>query len=303
MKIGYPCINQSIVKKTISTFRLSSFSKERLIQSVTYNLQILVEILKYNIQNDLLFFRISSDIIPFASHPICKFDWMKYFKYDFVKIGQIIKKNNIRISMHPDQFVLLNAHDPKIVHNSINELEYHADVLDLMKLDYSAKIQIHIGGVYKNKEQSIRNFITNYENLLLDKVKKRLVIENDDYRFSLQDCIFINEHTKTPILLDIFHHECLNNNLTLIDAMHKIIQTWYKPMDGIPMIDYSNQEPNQRKGKHALTIDLKHFKNFISLISSFDHDLDIMLEVKDKEKSADKAVRMLNQIKSNIAKE
>ena len=303
MKIGYPCINQSIGKKTISTFRLSSFSKERLIQSVTYNLQILVEILKYNIQNDLLFFRISSDIIPFASHPICKFDWMKYFKYDFIKIGQIIKKNNIRISMHPDQFVLLNAHDPKIVHNSINELEYHADVLDLMKLDYSAKIQIHIGGVYKNKEQSIRNFITNYENLLLDKVKKRLVIENDDYRFSLQDCIFINEHTKTPILLDIFHHECLNNNLTLIDAMHKIIQTWYKPMDGIPMIDYSNQEPNQRKGKHALTIDLKHFKNFISLISSFDHDLDIMLELKDKEKSADKAVKMLNQIKSNIAKE
>ncbi|MDN5868755.1 MAG: hypothetical protein L0H55_15330, partial [Candidatus Nitrosocosmicus sp.] len=189
-------------------------------------------------------------------------------------------------------------HDPKIVRNSINELEYHADVLDSMKLDYSAKIQIHVGGVYKNKEQSIKNFINNYENLLSDKVKKRLVIENDDYRYSLKDCIFIHEQTKTPILLDIFHHECLNDNLSLIDAIYKVIKTWHRPIDGIPLIDYSNQEPNQRKGKHALTIDLTHFKDFISLISSFDLDLDIMLEVKDKEKSAERAVRMLNQLNS-----
>ena len=101
MKIGYPCINHSIGKKTISTFRLSSYTEEKFIQCVNYNLATLVEILKFNVANNFMFFRISSDIIPFASHPICKFDWKEYFKLDLIKIGQLIKDQNIRISMHP----------------------------------------------------------------------------------------------------------------------------------------------------------------------------------------------------------
>jgi UV DNA damage endonuclease len=155
MKIGYPCINYSIGKKTISTFRLSSYSEERLIQCINYNLLTLIEILRFNIDNNFMFFRISSDIIPFASHPICKFDWKDYFKSDFIQIGQLIKKHDIRISMHPDQFVLINAKNQDIVTNSIKELEYHTVLLDLMGLDQSAKVQIHIGGIYGDKERSI----------------------------------------------------------------------------------------------------------------------------------------------------
>ena len=119
MKIGYPCINYSIRKKTIATFRLSSYSEERLIQCVNYNLATLMEILRFNIDNNFMFFRISSDIIPFASHPICNFDWRDYFKHEFTKIGQLIKKHNIRISMHPDQFVLINAKNQHIVDNVV----------------------------------------------------------------------------------------------------------------------------------------------------------------------------------------
>ena len=153
MKIGYPCINHSIGKKTISTFRLSSYTEEKFIQCVNYNLDTLVEILKFNVANNFMFFRISSDIIPFASHPICKFDWKEYFKLDLIRIGQLIKDQNIRISMHPDQFVLINAKSQDIVNNSIKELEYHTDFLNLMRLDYSSKIQIHIGGIYGDKEK------------------------------------------------------------------------------------------------------------------------------------------------------
>lgn len=140
MKIGYPCINYSIGKKTVSTFRLSSYSQERLIQSINYNLATLIEILRFNIDNNFMFFRISSDIIPFASHPICKFDWKDYFKSELIQIGQLIKKHNIRISMHPDQFVLINAKNKDIVTTSIKELEYHTDLLGLMGFDHSAKI-------------------------------------------------------------------------------------------------------------------------------------------------------------------
>ena len=294
MKIGYPCINYSIGKKTVSTFRLSSYSQERLIQSINYNLATLIEILRFNIDNNFMFFRISSDIIPFASHPICKFDWKDYFKSELIQIGQLIKKHNIRISMHPDQFVLINAKNPDIVATSIKELEYHTDLLDLMGLDYSAKVQIHIGGIYGDKERSKKQFIVNYKNLLSEKIKKRLVIENDDHLYNLKDCIEIHEYTGIPILFDVFHHLCFDNKLPLNIALQISNNTWNSSKDGIMMIDYSNQELNQRKGKHSHTLDIKQFEKFIISVSNL--DLDIILEIKDKEKSAKKAIEVINKI-------
>ena len=92
---------------------------------VKNNLGCLQKILHYNLKNDMLFFRISSDIVPFASHPICKFDWIKVFREEFEYIGNFIKNNNMRISMHPGQYVLLNAMDEKIRSRSIAELTYH----------------------------------------------------------------------------------------------------------------------------------------------------------------------------------
>lgn len=298
MKIGYPCINHSIGKKTVSTFRLSSYTEERFIQCVNYNLATLVEILKFNIANNLMFFRISSDMIPFASHPICKFDWKEHFKSDLIKIGQLINDHNIRISMHPDQFVLINSKSQEIVNNSIKELEYHTDLLDLMTLDYSAKVQIHIGGVYGDKEKSKKQFISNYKTLLSANIKKRLVIENDDHLYNLKDCIEIHESIGIPILFDVFHHICFHNNLPLHIALQISNNTWNHSKDGIMMIDYSNQELNQRKGKHSHTLDIKQFEKFILSVSNL--DFDIILEIKDKEKSAKKAIEVINKINRNL---
>lgn len=298
MKIGYPCINHSIGKKTVSTFRLSSYTEEKFIQCVNYNLATLVEILKFNIANNLMFFRISSDMIPFASHPICKFDWKEHFKSDLIKIGQLINDHNIRISMHPDQFVLINSKSQEIVNNSIKELEYHTDLLDLMTLDYSAKVQIHIGGVYGDKEKSKKQFISNYKTLLSANIKKRLVIENDDHLYNLKDCIEIHEYIGIPILFDVFHHICFHNNLPLHIALQISNNTWNHSKDGIMMIDYSNQELNQRKGKHSHTLDIKQFEKFILSVSNL--DFDIILEIKDKEKSAKKAIEVINKINRNL---
>lgn len=298
MKIGYPCVNYSIGKKTVSTFRLSSYSEEILIQCINYNLATLIEILRFNINNNFMFFRISSGIIPFASHPICKFDWKDYFKSDFTKIGQLIKKHNIRISMHPDQFVLINAKNQDIIANSVKEFEYHTELLDAMGLDHSAKVQIHIGGIYGDKERSKKQFIANYKNLLSEEIKKRLVIENDDYLYNLKDCIEIHGYTNIPILFDVFHHICFNNNLSVNDALQIASSTWNHNKDGIMMIDYSNQESNQRKGKHSKTLDIKQFEKFILSVSNC--DFDIILELKDKEKSAQKAIKVINQINGNL---
>ncbi len=287
MKIGYPCINRSIGCTANSTFRLKNYSEENLIKKLENNLECLKKILEYNKENNLFFFRISSDIVPFASHPVCKFDWQNHFKIQFQEIGDFIKKNNMRISMHPDQFTLINAKDPEIVRRSIEELNYHCEVLDLMGLDHTAKIQIHVGGVYGDKEASIKRFVGNYIKLP-EKIKKRLVVENDDRSYSLKDCLKINKRCGVPILFDTFHHECLNDGENMREALLKAKSTW-KEEDGELMIDYSTQKAEARRGTHTQHIDIGHFRDLLQ--KTRDINFDIMLEIKDKEESALKAIK------------
>lgn len=83
MKIGYPCINTSIGCTANSTFRLKNYSEENMVEKINNNLDCLEKILNYNVEKGFLFFRISSDLVPFASHPICTFNWRGYFKKRF----------------------------------------------------------------------------------------------------------------------------------------------------------------------------------------------------------------------------
>ncbi|KUG19381.1 MAG: UV DNA damage repair endonuclease UvsE [Methanomicrobiaceae archaeon] len=282
MKIGYPCINQRIGCSSGRTFRLRSYSEKRHIETVAGNLDCLLSVLQFNVEHGLLFFRITSDLVPFASHPICSYPWHDVFADRFREIGAFIGEHRIRISMHPDQFVVLNAGDPGVVVNSIRELRYHADLLDLMHLDRSAKIQIHTGGVYGDKEQSMHRFAGRYDDLELP-IRRRLVVENDDMRYTVQDCLQLHEDTGIPVLFDAFHHELNGSGEPAGETAALCSGTW-RPDDGIPMIDYSSRQPLDRRGRHAETLDRGHFRKFLA--ETMPLDFDLMLEIKDKEKSA-----------------
>ena len=292
MKIGYPCINRNIGCTANSTFRLASYSRENLISKVENNLSCLRNILEFNVKQGLLFFRISSDLVPFASHPTCRFDWLNHFKTDFKEIGAFIQKNDLRISMHPDQFVLINAKDSDIVKRSINELEYHCDLLDALGLDKTARVQIHVGGVYGEKDKSMQRFIREYRKLNM-KIKKRLVIENDDKLYSVKDCLVISNETGIPVLFDSFHHQCLNHGETNRESLVMAKSTW-KNSDGSLMVDYSSQKSGARKGTHTEHINMRLFRQFLAETEGL--NFDIMLEIKDKEKSALKVIKALNNL-------
>jgi UV DNA damage endonuclease len=293
MKIGYPCMNNSVGCSPARTFRLKSYNEKILVEKISQNLACLYKILKFNAHHKIFFFRITSDLIPFASHPVCQFNWQEQFKDKFHDLGQFIKTHNMRISMHPDQFTLINSPRDEIFQNSIKELEYHYQVLELMELDQGAKIQIHVGGVYNDKPASIKRFIHRYH-LLSDSIRSRLVIENDDKSFALKDCLIIHQATKIPILFDVFHHQLLNYGESITVALKLTSKTWQK-RDTRPMIDYSSKKPGSKKGSHAETLDLDEFQHFIKAAKSFDFDFDLMLEIKDKEKSALRALEYLNK--------
>jgi UV DNA damage endonuclease len=244
-------------------------------------------------------------LVPFASHPINKFNWKGHFQEEFEEIGEFITKNRMRISMHPDQFTLINSIKEDIFERSKNELKYHAQILDLLKLDTSAKIQIHVGGAYGDKEKSMERFVTRF-GMLDDSIIRRLVIENDDKLYDLNDCLKINAQIQIPILFDVFHHK-LNNSKTYTaeDSFKCTTKTWNEKRDGIPMVDYSSQEPNGSPRQHTEIINIEDFDLFLKQTQQFDFDL--MLEIKDKEKSAIKAItlaikdwRVHNFLKNNF---
>lgn len=293
MKIGYVCVNNSLKCKPNVKFRLASYAAGRFRDTVAGNLSALQEILAWNLKNDLMFFRISSDTVPFASHKVCKVDWLKEFKDELAAIGAFCIRNRMRISMHPDQFTVINSPDAGIVERSIAELKYHADFLDALGLDETAKIQIHVGGVYGNKIGAIAAFIQTAVKLP-QEIRRRLVIENDDKSFKLVDCLMINLKTGIPVLFDSFHHECLNNGEPLQLAMKQAIATW-KKTDGLMMLDYSSQQPDAVKGTHTDSIDLADFEKFLKETKGF--DFDIMLEIRDKEKSAVKALDAMERLR------
>ena len=287
MKVGYPCINLSLGCRSSSPFRLASYSDTRLEETVASNLACLQETLRYNVKERMMFFRITSDLIPFASHEVCTFPWQEVFAETFKTIGAFIADNSFRISMHPDQFVLLNSRDERIFQNSVRELSYHADVLDLLGLGLTAKIQIHVGGVYGDRDKSMERFVARYKTLP-EKIGRRLTIENDDRLYSTADCMKISGETGIPVIFDSFHFSCNNNGEPLRDAARNAARTWSE-RDGTPMADYSSQQKGKRPGTHAQSIDMRHFRHFLREIKGI--DFDIMLEIKDKEKSALKALK------------
>jgi UV DNA damage endonuclease len=289
MKIGYPCLNRSLGCTSSHTFRLGSYAPERLLATVRENLLCLRRVLEFNRANGLLFFRITSDLVPFASHPVCRVRWPQVFAAEFAELGAFIKRSGMRISMHPDQFTLINSPDAGIFRRSAAELEYHARVLDLLGLDCSAKIQIHAGGVYGDKAKSLDRFCHRFERLG-PSVRRRLVVENDDHRYSLGDCLLISRRTGIPVLFDSLHHQLHNGGEDLATAVSQAAASWGKG-DGVPMVDYSSQKKGGRRGSHAESIDLKRFSRFLEAVGKTDPD--IMLEIKDKEKSALRARRFL----------
>ncbi|UCE10250.1 MAG: UV DNA damage repair endonuclease UvsE [Candidatus Thorarchaeota archaeon] len=285
MRIGYPCINLRIGCTSSATFRLKSYTEERLVSKIESNLDCLQKILEFNVDNQILNFRITSDLVPFASHPICKYDWMSHFAGEFARIGRYAKKEGIRLSMHPGQYTVLNSPHERVLMNSIVELEYHASVLDLLKADRTAKIQIHVGGVYGNKEAAMSRFLVNYDELDR-RVSRRLVVENDEKSYTVNDLLMLNELAQIPIVLDTLHHEANDSGMKLEQAIELSSTTWNGGSPAI--VDYSSQAPEGRAGKHAETIDIIHFQRFLE--QSVGYDFDLMLEIKDKESSAIKAI-------------
>lgn len=295
MKIGYACIPLMTPHKTTRKLTLSNYNSDKLNILIKENLDDLYSILIYNKLNDISLFRISSDIIPLGSHNINKVLWWENFSDKLSEIASYIAANNLRVSMHPGQYTVINSPKTDVVKKSILDLEYHCRFLDSLNLPSSHKIILHVGGLYGNKKEAIIRFINEY-NSLPNNVKNRLVIENDERFFSIYDLLEINSKTNIPLIFDNLHYECFGDfNLPLNSLLKMVKSTWRKD-DGDMKIHYSQQHPNKKTGAHGSTTIISDFLDFLN---EFDFsNIDIMLEVKDKDVSALKAIKSINELKN-----
>ena len=282
MRIGYPCRNGSVGCSPARTFRLVSYSDERLVETVEHNLACTADILHYSVDHGLLAFRLTSDLVPLASHPVNAHPWQRRFRDAFEALGRLAREHDMRISMHPGQYTLINSPREDVYEAAVRDLVYHAEVLDLMGLDATARVQIHVGGAYGDRSAALRRFAERLPSLP-EAVRRRVAVENDDRTYSLADCLALHEAIGVPVVFDTLHHAVRNRGEPLAEAMALAALTW-DASSGPPLVDYASQAAGERAGKHAAHIDVEDFRRFLA--ASLPHDVDVMLEIKDKEPSA-----------------
>lgn len=290
MNIGYACLTVGVKGTKLKSCTLRNALPEVLETLIQSNLEVLNNMLDYNINNSIKLFRISSDIIPFGSHPVNNLNWQEKFSNKLAEIGYKALTNGMRLSMHPGQYTVLNSPDENVVKRAVEDLRYHAGFLDALGLGNEHKIILHIGGIYKDKTTAIKRFIHQYH-LLEDNIKNRLVIENDDKQYNISDVLSIGLSQGIPVVFDNLHNQ-VNPDIQFTEAewIYKCAATW-KQSDGWQKIHYSQQNSGKKPGSHSATIDVSEFLQFYESIKG--QHVDIMAEVKDKNLSAIKCINAI----------
>ncbi|WP_078554130.1 UV DNA damage repair endonuclease UvsE [Bacillus alkalicellulosilyticus] len=282
MRLGYACMNVALPSK-MKTCRLATYEKEGLpkIKELTLsNFTQVLDIVKWNAANDIYFFRVSSDIVPFGSHPILEWEWWMDDEVLEVtsKIKDFASDKNMRLTVHPGQYTVINSPREEVVANAIRDLEYHAKLLDVVG---GTDMILHVGGAYGDKEKAKERFCQQYM-LLSNSVKDKLRLENDDKVFNVQDVLDISKKIGIPICFDIHHHRC-NQSLEkeTADYIKEVMTTW--ATIGKPKMHISSGREHKTDTAHHDFIFLEDFLDFLQLLG--DHDVDIMLEAKKKDQA------------------
>lgn len=198
-------------------------------------------------------YRMSSDLAPYATHPdMPQFHGMvAEADAELAALGARARAMDLRLSFHPSQYVLLNSPDPALTRKSIWDLTSQAEILDRMGMGPEAVMVTHVGGVYGDREQSRARWVEGWE-ACPEPVRRRLVLENDDIRFSAADVLWIHERTGVTLILDYQHFWCLNpEGLDLRDTLERVLRSW--PEGVRPKIHFSSPRTEMRELKRKVT--------------------------------------------------
>lgn len=281
VRLGYNCINLSLKEKLITTNRgmkKATFEQKGISyasQLSLLNVKDLYTILLWNKEHGIEVFRMTSNLFPWMSEyelrDLPQWGTIQYYLEQCGKLGQ-------RISFHPDHFNKL-ASSGKILDNTIIDLERHSQIMDAMGLPQTHwhKINIHIGGAYGNRDETLKRFEGNLSRLS-SGLRGRLTIENDDKPglFTVEQLQPLSEVTGIPIVFDYFHHSLNPGGLSEEEAFNLAYRTW----DVRPVFHYSN---SKKEFEDSTAKKEAHSDYLYKTISTYDKEVDIVLEAKAKD--------------------
>ena len=296
VRLGYVALSKALDDVTTSStitytnYINKNYNTSKLLEITKNNLDSLYEIIKYNVKNNFHFYRLTSKLVPLATHDKVDFDYITPLLDEYKKIGKLINDNNIRVDTHPDQYAVLNSMDSKIVKNTVEILEYHYKIMDAIGIKDKIII-LHVGSSACGKKASITRFINNF-NKLPDHIKKCIAVENDDKVYNIKDVLELCHKINVPMVLDYHHFICNNEKEDINDYLKEIIDTW----DGkIPKMHFSSPKSKLKKEfrSHSDYINKGCFIKFINILKKQDKDIDIMLEAKAKDDAVSRLARCL----------
>ncbi len=279
--LGYVAICLTHGISSNRTCRLRNATPERLRELITSNLSDLERTIQFNIERGVHFYRVSSDVIPFASHSVNTIPWWEEYADVLARIGGLLRQGSIRATMHPGQFTVLNSPTEKVVLAAKDEIAWHVKLLDLLGMGPEGKIVIHVGGAFGDKPAAMDRF-TAVVATLPDGWKRRLVIENDEHVYSVEDVLELSNLTGLPMIYDNLHDKIHSGREDGPGRwLPEVFATW-KPEDGVPKVHFSNQSENGRVGHHSDFIDRDDFARYLE-VAPKDTAFDCMLECKQKD--------------------
>lgn len=285
--IGYACKNMNLSQTakvlTDRTCRMDKFSIDRASELALKNSEDLLKILEWNDRNSIQFFRIGSGIFPFIDHTDLQYKVTDLpnavaIQENLRMAGNFAKRTGMRLSCHPGPYTCLGSPNQQTVEKSLLGLKMHSDLADLLGYGKEFAINIHIGGVYENKEETAKRFAEQYVKLPTD-IRQRLTIENDDKAsmWSMSDLfeLIVPLCPAIKLVLDIHHHRFCQRE-SLQEAARMSFSTWSGFCE-IPKVHYSESRPDARPQAHSdyITETIPTLSNFV--------EYDIMVEAKSKE--------------------
>jgi UV DNA damage endonuclease len=258
------------------------------------SIEALHRILDYMEANDVRMYRVTSDFVPYATHP----DHPRFHGQierhaaALDAVGARARRAGVRLSLHPSQYIVLNARDDEVARKSMADLDVQSRLLDALGQGAEGVVVLHVGGVYGDREASLRRFATNFGRLP-EPARRRLVVENDEFSFTVEDCLRLHADLGIPVVFDHQHHRLNPGSLGTEAAARAALATW--PAGVVPKVHFSSPRLDGRlvgRGagarmeapllrQHADYVDPFTFADLAGSLA--DLDFDVMLEAKAKD--------------------
>jgi UV DNA damage endonuclease len=251
--------------------------------------------LYYNIAHGIELYRFSSSIVPLATHPDVAWDFVTPFREKWRNIGELVKRFQLRVSFHPNQYTLFTSPREEITYNAMKDMEYHYKMLEAMDVHVHSLINIHIGGAYGDKLETIHRFHDNLRHLPAN-IKAIMTLENDDKTYHSDETLAVCQKEKIPFVFDYHHHVANTGEQTLEELLPAVFTTW--KIRGLkPKIHISSPKSAEAFRSHADFVDPEFLKPLLAVLRSIGEDVDFMIEAKMKDLALLKLVDDLSKMR------